>query len=245
MNFLLRLTLPCALMALNCAAISPLRAQTKTTATKAKSAVKAPIQPSWKLDALPIAALPQVPVEFEFVGTQKDLLGLVQSVARGVTVADAKPASPNMSKKAQILSDADVLLLLQNIHFLRAQSFNFLKMEQNQDEERAKAPKAAGAQSMEDFMGSMNPKRPKRLDVQEFYGKAFRAQKGQRQFFSSAGDLDGERNGDTTIAIWSFETPRSWALVKQGPSRAIVVRSDGLPRLEALGRLFRLAVSSN
>lgn len=227
------------------------RAQPKTAPQKA--AVKPAAQPVWKLDALPVAPLPQVPIEFEFVGTQKDLLGLVQSIARGATVAGAKPASANSSKAAQILSDADVLAMLRDVQFLRAQSFNFLKMEQKQDEERAAKKTAAPpsgtmsggsmATSPQDFMDSLNPKRPKRVDVQEFYAKSFRAQKGQRQFFSSSGDADGDTGGGTTISVWSFESPRSWAMVTQGPSRAIVVRADALPRLEALGRLFRLALS--
>lgn len=222
--------------------------------TAPKKAVAKPVSPAktaaptWKLDALPLASLPQVPVEFEFVGTQKDLLGLVQSVARGAASAGGKPISTDMSKRTQLLANAEVLTMLRDVQFLRAQSFNFLKMEQKQDEEREAArniPESPNETEryMERLKRRVHAVRPKRIDVQEFYAKAFRAQKGQRQFFSSAGDADGDSGGSTTISIWIFDSPGSWALVTQGPSRAIAVRAAGFPRLEALGRLFRLAVS--
>lgn len=211
---------------------------------KGVSAPKSAAQPVWKLDALPIAALPQVPVEFEFVGTQRDLLGVVQAVARGISTADAKPASPTTNKAAQLFSDADLMLMVRDIQFLRAQSFNFLKMEDLQDAARAKAASPPQIpQTMENHSPfPKRPERPKRVDVQEFYAKHFRAQKGQRQLFSNSGDGDSDGR-NTTISIWIFESPRSWALVTQGPTRAIVVRADGFPRLEPIGRLFRMIVS--
>lgn len=217
------------------------RAQTPATASK-KTAPVTGAKPTFKIDSLPIAALPEVPIEFEFAGTQKDLLGIVQQVARGVTMETSKPVAAGMSKKVQIFSDAELLDMVRDIQFLRAQSFNFLKMEEKQNAARAKAPTTAPTggsmtTSPEEFLNSMNPKRPKRVDVQEFYGKAFRAQKGNRQLFANS--------DETTIAVWVFDAPRSWALVTQGPSRAIVVRADGFPRLEAIGRLFKMAVSQN
>ena len=246
MNFLSLRALSLGIALLSC--VSSGYAQTKAPVSRTpapKSKPKVAPQAAFKLDALPIAALPQVPVEFEFVGTQKDLLGLVQSVARGVTVAGAAPASPNMSKPVQIVSDADVLAMLRDVQFLRAQSFNFLKMEQQQDAARRATQKSFAAMTPQELQESTHPTRPQRIDVQEFYGKTFRAQKGQRQFFSRSGDADGDSGRETTISVWAFEAPRSWALVTQGPSRAIVVRSNGLPNLEVLGRVFRMAVSRN
>ncbi len=236
MNRLRLQTLFCGFVLLGAAPVQISHAQTSAP-QKGVPASKPPAQPVWKLNALPIVALPQVPVEFEFVGTQRDLLGVVQSVARGMTVAE--------NKAAQLFTDADLMLMVRDIQFLRAQSFNFLKMEKLQDAARARAaspPKTP--MTMEGFNPfPPRPERPKRVDVQEFYAKLFRAQGGSRQLTFKGGDLDDDRGGDTTISIWVFDVPRSWALVTQGPTRAIVVRADGFPRLEPIGRLFRMIVS--
>lgn len=116
-----------------------------------------------------------------------------------------------MGGAAQLLSDADLLAVVQHIHVVRAKSFSFDKLDD-----------AARAQV---------------ADVQAFYATQFTKAGGRRQMAFN--------KSDTTLALWVFDSPKSWALVTRGPSRAIVVRADGFPDLAVFGRLFRVALSSN
>lgn len=71
-------------------------------------------------DPLAIPAFAGLPVEFLFEGTQKDLLGVLQGLARGAKVEGAKPASPGTGGADQLFSDAELLDMVSEIHVLRA-----------------------------------------------------------------------------------------------------------------------------
>lgn len=74
-------------------------------------------------------------------------------------------------------------------------------------------------------------------NAQKFYADLFQKQGGQAQLTL--------QNGKTSLAVYVFSTPRSFAVLTRGPSRVIVVRADGLPKLGALGKLFSQIVVAN
>ena len=69
--------------------------------------------------------------------------------------------------------------------------------------------------------------------AQNYYADLFTKQGGKAQM---------SLQGDTSIAVYVFDSPRSFAVLTRGKSRVIVVRADGMPRLGAIGRLFQQIV---
>lgn len=65
--------------------------------------------------------------------------------------------------------------------------------------------------------------------AREFYADLFAKQGGKLQL---------SLQGETSIAVYVFGSPRSFALLTRGPSRVIVACADGMPHLNAIGRVF-------
>ncbi len=206
-------------------------------------AAPAPAKPVTS-DPLGIPAFPGVPNEFTFAGTQNDLLGTLQGFVAGAKVEGSKSTSP-------LFSSVEVLDMVSQIHVLRARSLSFRsKGDDGYDEALKAAPTAApGTMSGGTMSGGTMSAPAKAPDdpydreqkmlgnAQKFYADLFQKQGGQAQLTL--------QNGKTSLAVYVFSTPRSFAVLTRGPSRVIVVRADGLPKLGALGKLFSQIVVAN
>ena len=211
------------------------------------SAAATPTKPNLA-DPLGIPSFAGVPNEFVFAGTNEDLLGALQQFAQGASDA---PKAEGEGAKGSIFG-LDLNEVLGNIHVLRARSLSFRGIS---DEEADKILGAAPAQplitpgqtqTMEEFNAKLNApnqaaatEEDRLRSAEKFYQQLFDKQGGQTQLMLKSGE------GATSIAIYGFSQPRSFALLVRGSSRVVVVRADGLPNLKALGRIFGQSVISN
>ena len=203
-------------------------------------------------DPLGIASYGAIPSEFTFAGTQKDLLSLLHSFLDGaqVSVEGVKSTSPNGKAMAALFSDKELLDMVNQIHVLRVRSLSFRS--QGDEAYDAALEKPTGSKTstaMSGPTGTMDsPVMPKEetaydreqkllASAQKFYEAQFTKQGGKTQLTL--------QNGHTSIAVYSFSSPRSFALLTRGPSRVIVARADGLPHLGASGRMFSLILAQS
>lgn len=206
---------------------APTLAQPAKTAAPAKTPAR---------DPLDIPMFAAVPNEFVFAGTNKDLLAIFQKVA-GDNPAETLKGDPRL----QIVRDAQTVM--SSIHVLRVRSVSFRGQG---DEGYEKALDAAAAKiepvplpvepesggSSLDSGDKLYDREQRRLaEAEKFYTDFFVKQGGKTRLQL--------KSGKTSIALYAFSQPRTFAVVTCGPSRVIVARADGLPDLAAIAKIFQ------
>lgn len=206
-------------------AVSPLLAAPKAPAKPAKP----------RADPLNIPAFAAIPNEFVFAGTQKDLLAVFQN-ATGTKPGETAPADNENLKIVR-----EVEQMLRAIHVLRVRSLSF-RGQGDQGYEKALDSEAAKKEPSKIVEESTNSgdilysREQRRLaEAEKFYAALFAGEGGKARL-----EL---KNGATSLAVYAFSSPRTFAVLTRGPSRVIVARADGLPNLAAISGVFQGVVS--
>ena len=219
--------------------------------------------PVKKVDPLDIPAFAPIPNEFVFAGTQKDVYKLLSRYTGGVSLADVpEPTAADIAaikdKKGAEDNDnlqalLDVKHLLAPIHVIRVRSVSFRAMS---DDEREKAledsmPKTqaapkkgiegnieSGITSFGGISGSQRYDREQELlrNAETFYKDLMDKQGGKVQM---------QLRGETSITVYAFAQPQTFAVITSGPGRVIVARADGKPDVGAITGIFTRVVGGN
>ncbi len=194
-------------------------------------------------DPLGIPAFAPIPNEFVFAGTQKDVYKLLKRYTGGVALDEMpEPTSEELlasKDNATLQALLDVKHILAPIHVIRVRSVSYFALgEAAQDEAYKKLAPKTDKDDPNDFDFSVrNPgaKRSRELlkDAETFYKDLLIKQGGKVQM---------QLRGETSITVYAFAEPRTFAVVTAGPSRVIVARADGKPDVGAITGIFQRVV---
>lgn len=215
--------LPCALPVLAAPAATP---GPKTGAPKTT-------------DPLDIPAFAAIPNEFVFAGTHKDLQQLFGKITAQLPLDPATKPAPNVNPaRLQLVRDA--AHLVSSIHAIRVRSLSYRAQgdkgyQKNLDTPAAKAepvplaPDDAAAEADDPY-----DREQRRLKEAEAFYAALFARQG--------GTIPLQLKGETSITVYAFAAPKTYAVVTRGPSRVIVARADGTPDIGTITRIFTAIV---
>jgi hypothetical protein len=214
-----------------------------TPAPKLKLPQKAPAKAV--TDPLEIPAFAPIPNEFIFAGTQKDVYKLLERYTGGTSLskipeAQLEKLAPS-GDKATVQALLDVKHLVDGIHVLRVRSISYKGLDEAAREAALQklAPKAAKGEEEGGFSRyNRGHARSKELlgNAETFYKTLLAKQGGQVQM---------QLRGETSITVYAFSQPRTFAVVTRGPSRVIVARADGKPDVGAMTSIFQRVVAGN
>ena len=214
----------------------------------AKTSVKAKIV----ADPLEIPGFAPIPNEFVFAGTRKDVYKLLERYTGGVSL-DKLP-EPTEAERKEVMEKKgaegsetlqallDVKHVLAPLHVVRVRSVSYRALDEAaQDEAYKKLAPKTDKDDPTDFNFSIRNngwKRSKELlrDAETFYKNLMVKQGGKVQML---------KGGETSITVYAFSQPRTFAVVTRGPSRVIVARADGKPDVGAITGIFQKVVGSN
>ena len=217
------------------------------------AAPKTPVKPVAKpvADPLDIPAFAPIPTEFVFAGMQNDVYKLLKGYTGGISLAELpEPTTQEWvelqkGKDSQDGANFAALLelkhLLAPIHVVRVRSVSYYALgEEAQD----KAMEALGEKVEKDdeYAGKSPLNRGydrslKLLEDAETFYKEMLAKQG--------GKIQMQLRGETSISVYAFESPQTFAVVTRGPSRVIVARADGKPDVGAITGIFGRVVGNN
>ena len=216
-----------------------------------------------KVDPLDIPAFAPIPNEFVFAGTQKDVYKLLSQYTGGISLADLPEPTEQERKEiiekkglednATLQALLDVKHILAPIHVMRVRSISYRALS---DKEREKfledsipktqeAPKKSiegsiesGITSFGDISASQRYDRERELlrNAETFYKDLMVKQGGKVQM---------QLRGETSISVYAFAQPQTFAVITSGPGRVIVARADGKPDVGAITGIFQRVVGGN
>ena len=219
-----------------------------------------------KVDPLDIPAFAPIPNEFVFAGTQKDVYKLLERYTGGISldkIPEPSPEELNAIKDKKDLEDystlqalLDVKHLLAPIHVVRVRSVSYYalaeaeqdkayeglgaKAEKPSDGSRAGDGTMAGGPAILGNMDRQNRGEERSRDLlanaETFYKKMLADQGGKVQM---------QLRGETSITVYAFSAPQTFAVVTRGPSRVIVARADGKPDVGAITGIFQKVIGNN
>ena len=214
-----------------------------TTPTFAAPQAK-PTSAAKPADPLGIPAFATVPTEFVFAGANKDIRKLLETYTGGISL-DEIPAAKDLKAKEntetiQLLRD--VRDVVRPIHVIRVRSVSFNAS--NEDEYNKAIDKLApatgkdGEPLSEIERSNLGWERSKELlgEAEKFYDELLTKQGGRVQM---------RLQGGTSITVYAFAEPQTYAVLTRGPSRVIVARADGKPDVGAISKIFTSIVSFN
>lgn len=222
-----------------------------TGLSPAFGAPKAPAKaPTKKVaDPLEIPAFAPIPNEFVFAGTQKDVYKLLSGYTGGISLADLPEPTDEQRKEIiekKSLEDyskfqalLDVKHLLAPIHVVRVRSLSYYALgEEGQKEAYEKlAPETQEAPNkpVADNAYNRGYERSQELlaNAETFYKDLMVKQGGKVQM---------QLRGETSITVYAFAQPQTFAVITSGPSRVIVARADGKPDVGAITGIFQRVV---
>ena len=212
-------------------------------APKAPAKVKA-------ADPLDIPAFAPIPSEFVFAGTQKDVYKLLSRYTGGISLADV--AEPTDEERKEIIEKKglqdnatlqvllDVKHLLAPIHVVRVRSISFYALSEAEQDKALEdlGRKAANGEEGSDtpLRSGYDPSQELLADAETFYKNLLAKQGGKVQM---------QLRGETSITVYAFAQPRTFAVVTRGLSRVIVARADGKPDVGAITGIFQRVVVGN
>lgn len=190
--------------------------------------------------ALAIPVLPGARVQLELDANEKDLLGMVKSLVKGLEKSNAK-AGKSDQILLRLLADKQFSSVLKDIHHLHVVVYD--RKEPESDLSATLNRLSSGGMTLDatTITGSMTEgvriAPPVSVapapDVFAFYEKPFRAEGGRRVLKA---DMKS-----TQVEMFGFQP--GFALVINSPSRLIVARADAFPDMEALGRMIEFTTS--
>lgn len=222
--------------------------------TKPKAPVKAVAKAPVKAvaDPLAIPAFAPIPNEFVFAGNQKDVYKLLERYTGGISLDKMPEPNAEELKTLREKKDSgdnnilqgllDVKHLLAPLHVLRVRSISYYALsEAAQDEAYKKLAPKTDKDDPTDFNFSIRNRGAERSrellgDAETFYKNLLAKQGGQVQM---------QLRGETSITVYAFAQPRTFAVVTRGPSRVIVARADGKPDVGAITGIFQRVVADN
>lgn len=214
---------------------------------------KAPVKAK-AADPLDIPAFAPIPNEFVFAGTQKDVYKLLERYTGGISldkIPEPKPEELLASKdNATLQALLDVKHIVAPIHVLRVRSISYFALgEAAQD----KAYEELGAKVTKPSAGYMTND-PAHVDEME---RRNRGEERSQELLANAetfykdmlakqdGKVQMQLRGETSITVYAFAAPQTFAVVTRGPSRVIVARADGKPDVGAITGIFQRVVADN
>ena len=219
--------------------------------------------PTKAADPLDIPGFAPIPNEFVFAGTQKDVYKLLSRYSGGISLDKLPELSDEdrkeMMEKKSVEDNAtlqallDVKHLLAPIHVIRVRSVSYYALgEAAQDEAYRKLAPATDKPTAKPNAGSMTVMPDALSDTD----RVNRGEERSRELLVSAetfyknmlvkqgGKLQMQMRGETSIAVYAFAQPQTFAVVTRGPSRVIVARADGKPDVGAITGIFQRVVGS-
>ena len=213
---------------------------------KPKAPAKAPTKTA--ADPLDIPAFAPIPNEFVFAGTQKDVYKLLEKYTGGISLEKIpEPTDEELATSkdnATLQAIRDVKRILAPLHVIRVRSVSYFALDDEAQDEAFKKLARETEKSKQDKQ--MNPveemelsnrgyERSKKLleDAETFYKNLMVKQGGKVQTM---------KNGETSISVYAFAQPQTFAVITSGPSRVIVARADGKPDVGAVTGIFQRVV---
>lgn len=200
-------------------------------------------------DPLEIPAFAPIPNEFVFAGTQKDVYKLLERYTGGISldkIPEPNPKERKALKDKATLEDnntlqalLDVKHLLAPIHVVRVRSVSYFGLEQAAQDKAFEDLGRKTAKAEEDGGISLHNRGYDRssellAEAETFYKNLLAKQGGHVQM---------QLRGETSITVYAFSQPRTFAVVTRGPSRVIVARADGKPDVGAITGIFQRVVA--
>ena len=214
-----------------------------------ESKPKAPVQAI--ADPLDIPAFAPIPNEFVFAGTQKDVYKLLEKYTGGISLADLP--EPTDAERKEIIEKKglednatlqallDVKHILAPLHVVRVRSLSYFALgEEAQD----KAYEELGSKIIEgDEHAGESPQNRGYYRSQKLLGDAETFYKDL--MVKQGGKVQMQLRGETSITVYAFAQPQTFAVITRGPSRVIVARADGKPDVGAITGIFQRVVGGN
>lgn len=215
-------------------------------APKPKPSAKAPAKKA--VDPLDIPAFAPIPNEFVFAGTQKDVYKLLSRYTGGISLDKIpEPTDEELATSkdnATLQAIRDVKRILAPLHVIRVRSVSYFALDDEAQSEAFKklAPKTKA-------QGQMNPVEEMELE-NKGYDRSLELLKNAETFYQNlmvkqGGKVQMMKDGETSITVYAFSQPQTFAVVTRGPSRVIVARADGKPDVGAITGIFQRVVAGN
>ena len=213
-------------------------------------APKPPVQAK-TADPLEIPAFAPIPNEFVFAGTQEDVYKLLSRYTGGISLADVPEPTPAeigaiKDKKGVEDNDSlqallDVKHLLAPIHVIRVRSTSYRALGEEAED---KAYEELGSKIIkDDEHADESPQNRGYYRSQKLLGDAETFYKDM--LAKQGGKIQMQLRGETSISVYAFAQPQTFAVVTRGPSRVIVARADGKPDVGAITGIFQRVVGGN